>query len=218
MFDAMLMFRENAASSPNALDHLGLRNTPFVLATVHRAENTDDPARLKAIIEGLRAVAATLRVILPLHPRTRARLEELPQLRTKPLEIIEPIGFLDMIHLEMAAQVIATDSGGVQKEAFFHSVPYVTLRGETEWTELVGLGWNRLVPALRADTIAETILAARGVNGRAAKPYGDGHASARIADALHRCVRSHGDEARRPFDPPLNPVAPLQPSTLSRQF
>jgi len=185
MFDAMLMFREHAARPSCALDHLGLRNTPFVLATVHRAENTDDPARLKAIIEGLRAVAATVRVILPLHPRTRARLEELPQLETEPLEIIEPVGFVDMIGLEMAAQVIATDSGGVQKEAFFHSVPCVTLRGETEWTELVELGWNRLVPALGADTIARTILAARGVKGRAAMPYGDGHASKRIANTLN---------------------------------
>lgn len=184
MFDAMLMFREQAARSSPALDRLGLRNTPFVLATVHRAENTDDPARLVAIIEGLRAVASNLRVVLPLHPRTRARLEQLPRLATKPLEIIEPVGFLDMIGLEMAAQVIATDSGGVQKEAFFHGVPCVTLRGETEWTELVDLGWNRLVPTLGADTIAETILAARGINGRAATPYGDGHASERIAGAL----------------------------------
>ena len=185
MFDAMLMFREHAARSSCALDRLGLRNTPFVLATVHRAENTDDPTRLIAIIEGLRAVAATLRVILPLHPRTRTRLEALSQLETKPLQIIEPVGFVDMISLEMAAQVIATDSGGVQKEAFFHGVPCVTLRGETEWTELVELGWNRLVPALRADAISETILAARGAKGTTATPYGDGHASECIAGTLN---------------------------------
>jgi UDP-GlcNAc3NAcA epimerase len=186
MFDAMLLFRDHATRSSSVLDRLGLRNTPFALATVHRAENTDDPARLKAIIEGLRAVAATLRVILPLHPRTRERLEHFPQLKTEPLEIIEPVGFLDMIRLEMAAQVIATDSGGVQKEAFFHGVPCVTLRGETEWTELVDLGWNRLVPALQAHSVAETILAARGAKGNAATPYGDGRASERIADALSK--------------------------------
>jgi UDP-GlcNAc3NAcA epimerase len=186
MFDAMLMFREAASRSSCVMDRLGLINTPFVLATVHRAENTDDPARLTAIVEGLRSVAATLRVILPLHPRTRTRIEQLLGLETKPLEIIEPVGFLDMMRLEMAAQVIATDSGGVQKEAFFHGVPCVTLRGETEWTELLYLGWNRLVPVLRAGTISETILAARGVKGGAAMPYGDGHASERIADALNK--------------------------------
>jgi UDP-GlcNAc3NAcA epimerase len=217
LFDAMLFFRELANRSSCALNRLGLRNTPFVLATVHRAENTDDPARLIAIIEGLRGVAKTLRVILPLHPRTRTRLGQLRLLETKPLEIIEPVGFLDMIHLEAAAQVIATDSGGVQKEAFFHGVPCVTLRGETEWTELLDLGWNRLVPALRADAIAETILAARGVKGRAAMPYGDGHASGRIVHALHCRDCSHQEKARWTFEPPLNPAVPPQPLTLSPQ-
>jgi UDP-GlcNAc3NAcA epimerase len=216
MFDALRMFREHATRSSSALARLGLKDTPFVLATLHRAENTDDPARLKAIIEGLRAVAATLRVILPLHPRTRARLAQLPSLETKPLEIIEPVGFEDMICLEMAAQVIATDSGGVQKEAFFHGVPCVTLRRETEWMELIELGWNRLVPSLRADTIAQAILAARGVKGRPAMPYGDGHAAERVTDALR--ARSHHGDAPRPFEPPLNPVTPSQSSVLSSQF
>jgi UDP-GlcNAc3NAcA epimerase len=213
MLDALLMFRERAARSSGILDQLGLRNTPFVLATVHRAENTDNPARLIAILEGLRAVAAKLRVILPLHPRTRKWLEQSPRLETKPLEIIDPLGFLDMIRLEMAAEVIATDSGGVQKEAFFHSVPCVTLRGETEWTELVNLGWNRLAPILRAETIAETILAARGAKGRAAMPYGDGHAAERIADALQHRNHANSDKALRSFDRPLNPVmhSPLIP-------
>jgi UDP-GlcNAc3NAcA epimerase len=184
MLDAMLMFREQAVRSSQILDRLGLRSTPFVLATIHRPENTDDSSRLTAILQGLRAVAGTLRVILPLHPRTRARLTQLPQMKSETVEIIEPVGFLDMIRLEMTAQVIATDSGGIQKEAFFHGVPCVTLRAETEWTELVDLGWNRLVPPLSPDAIAETILAARGAKGRAATPYGDGHASERIAQAL----------------------------------
>jgi len=218
MFDTMRIFRERATRSPCALDRLGLRNTPFVLATVHRAENTDDPVRLVTIIEGLRAVAATLRVVLPLHPRTQKRLQQLPRLETKPLEIIEPVGFVDMIGLEMGAQVIATDSGGVQKEAFFHCVPCVTLRGETEWTESVDLGWNRLVPSLRADTIAETILAARGVKGRVAMPYGDGHASERIADELHRRHHLKHQGARRVCGPPPNPVTHPQPAGLNPQL
>ncbi len=184
MFDSLLMFRELARHGSRILEVLGLVNTPFVLSTVHRAENTDDPARLIAIVEGLRRVARTLRVILPLHPRTRAHLASLPAREIKPLEIIEPLGFLDMVRLEMEAQVIATDSGGVQKEAFFHGVPCVTLREETEWTELVELGWNRLTGVPRTETIAETVLAARGIKGRKAMPYGDGQAAQRMVAAL----------------------------------
>jgi UDP-GlcNAc3NAcA epimerase len=184
MLDATLMFRERAEMSSQILERLELRKTPFVLATIHRAENTDDPDRLEMIIEGLRVVARAIRVVLPLHPRTRERLELLPSFQIEPLELIEPLGFLDMVRLEMAAEVIATDSGGIQKEAFFHGVPCVTLRGETEWIELVELGWNRLAPLLSQETIAETILSARGVKGRMATPYGDGHAANRIAKAL----------------------------------
>ena len=190
MYDAMLMFQERATNCSTVLQRLNLENSPYVLATVHRAENTDDPVRLAAIIEGLRTVAETLRVVLPLHPRTRARIKDLPQLDTTGLEIIEPLGFLDMIRLEMAARVIATDSGGVQKEAFFHQVPCVTLRNETEWTELVDLGWNRLVPSLQATEIAQAVLVARDAKGISATPYGDGRASEHIANALKREVSS----------------------------
>jgi UDP-GlcNAc3NAcA epimerase len=184
MYDAMLMFQDRAANCSDVLRRLGLENSAYVLATVHRAENTDDPERLGAIIEGLRTVSQSLRVVLPLHPRTRARIKDLPRVETKGLEIIEPVGFLDMIRLEMAARVIATDSGGVQKEAFFHRVPCVTLRNETEWTELVDLGWNRLVSPLLSDSIADAVREACGAVGTAGNPYGDGHASEGIAEAL----------------------------------
>ncbi len=185
MFDAMLMFRQHAARSSTVLDRLGLLKAPYVLATIHRAENTDDPARLKAIMEGLGTVAESLRVILPLHPRTRARLAAMQGIRLGRIEIIDPVGFLDMIRLESSAQVIATDSGGVQKEAFFHGVPCVTLRNETEWVELVALGWNRLVPPVNPTAIVNAILAAQGTKGQPASPYGDGAASKRIAQAMH---------------------------------
>jgi UDP-GlcNAc3NAcA epimerase len=184
MFDAMLMFREQAVRSSTVLDRLELYNAPFVLATIHRAENTDDQARLKAIMDGLGTVAESLRVLLPLHPRTRARLAAMPGISMGRIEVINPVGFLDMIRLESAAQVIATDSGGVQKEAFFQEVPCVTLREETEWIESVELGWNRLVSPVNPSAIAQAVLSARGRKGQMARPYGDGTASQRIAEAI----------------------------------
>ena len=100
------------------------------------------------------------------------------------LQIIEPVGYLDMVRLERGAALIATDSGGVQKEAFFFRVPCVTLRMETEWTELVDLGWNRIVPPVSAALVAGGIRAALGTVGKTASPYGDGHAAERIAKLL----------------------------------
>jgi UDP-GlcNAc3NAcA epimerase len=188
MFDALLMFRQQAARTSTILVRLGLLDAPFVLATIHRAENTDDPARLQAIMEGFGTVAESLRVILPLHPRTRARLVTMQGIGLGRIEIINPVGFLDMIRLESAAQVIATDSGGVQKEAFFQGVPCVTLRDETEWIESVELGWNQLVSPVDPSAIAQAILLARGKKGRPASPYGDGAASKRIAEAIEQAV------------------------------
>src|SRR6185369_11044258 len=115
--------------------------------------------RLWALMEGLSAIAAEVPVVLPLHPRTRAVLEREGALAKygKCLRLLDPVGYLDMVALERHARVVATDSGGVQKEAFFHGVPCVTLRDETEWMELVELGWNRLVPPLDARQVYEGI-------------------------------------------------------------
>lgn len=204
MLDALLMFRDRAAANSTILDRLNLRNQPYVLATIHRAANTDDPERLRAIVEGLTLVSRETPVVFPVHPRTRKILatlsrslsalggegqgEVVPQSvvgHTPPsLHLIEPVGFLDMIQLEASAQVIATDSGGVQKEAFFHGVPCVTLREETEWVEIVALGWNRLCPPTSAEAIAAAILTARGARGQPATPYGDGQAARRVAHTL----------------------------------
>ena len=184
MYDAMLLFGETLPQRPGILERLQVNGAPFVLATIHRAETTDDLARLQSVMQGLRVIAKQMRVIVPLHPRTRARLQQMPTFDTRPVDIIEPVGFLDMIRLEKAAAVIATDSGGVQKEAFFHQVPCVTLREETEWKELITLGWNRLASPLDYGQIASTILSALGTKGRAAAPYGSGNASERIAATL----------------------------------
>lgn len=184
MYDAALMFAQTASSQSSILERAGLQAGRYVLSTVHRAENTDDAVRLANIVSALEAVAETLPVVLPLHPRTRGRMEAAGLAFAK-VKVIPPVGYLDMVALESQAALIATDSGGVQKEAFFYRVPCVTLRDETEWVELIDLGWNRLAPPARSD-LAQTIRAALGTEGIDAQPYGDGKAAEAIAEVLTR--------------------------------
>lgn len=187
MYDAALLFASEARSRSDVLSRLKLEAKGYALATVHRAENTDVPGRLEAILGGLGALARELPVVLPLHPRTRkvmaARGLELPA----GIQATEPVGFLDMVMLEQGARVIATDSGGVQKEAFFYGVPCVTLRDETEWVELVEVGANRLAPPIDAESVRlalETAIAAPRPTREPAEFYGDGEAASRIARVL----------------------------------
>jgi UDP-GlcNAc3NAcA epimerase len=185
MFDAVLQHGKSAAARSTLLRDFELEPGGYVLATVHRAENTDEPDRLRSIIEGLSAVAAHVPVVVPLHPRTRRALDEMGlAAKNGALRTVSPVGYLDMIELERNASVIATDSGGVQKEAFFMRVPCVTLRDETEWTELVELGWNRLCPPTGASAVSAAIMAAIGSRGADASPYGAGDAAERIAAEL----------------------------------
>lgn len=158
----------------------------YVLVTVHRAENTDDPGRLRTILDALVRVADEMPVLWPMHPRTRdaLRREGWLALAEERLHVTSPLGYLDMVLAERQAGVIATDSGGVQKEAFFHGVPCVTLRDETEWVELVATGWNRLAPPQDAGAVAHAILSARGSRGKAVRPYGDGTAARKIVACL----------------------------------
>lgn len=178
MFDAALHFAGRAKESGVGATRFDLARGEYVLATVHRQENTDDPQRLAAILDGLAKVAVEVPVVLPLHPRTRARIEAASLgNRIGALRVINPVGYLDMVGLVKDAQVIATDSGGVQKEAFFHGVPCVTLRDETEWVELVEAGWNRLVPPKDSSSVRDAILGARNSQGAAITPYGTGNAA-----------------------------------------
>jgi UDP-GlcNAc3NAcA epimerase len=195
MYDAALHHRDRARRDSRILERLGLTSKSYVLATVHRAETTDSPSRLRAVVGALASVAALVPVVLPLHPRTRSSLEALglgEELR-RCLGVIEPVGYLDMVRLEEAARLVVTDSGGVQKEAFFFRVPCVTLRDETEWSELVELGWNTVVPPVDAAVVAERIQQAlrRGA-GAEGVPYGAGAA----ADAIVRILA--GFLERRP--------------------
>lgn len=147
MYDVALLFGERAQNYSNVQSDLGLRESPFVLATVHRAENTDDKEKLKNILEGLQLIGERMPVIMPLHPRTRKKLHEyaIDIFSYSGIRVIEPVGYLDMMMLEKNARLIATDSGGMQKEAYFYKIPCITMRNETEWTELLLCNANELV-------------------------------------------------------------------------
>ena len=186
MYDATLFYSRRAETQSSILQTLELTATPYILATIHRAENTDVPERLTALLDGFSEIAKDLPIVLPLHPRTKKFADERGLLEKlgKGVKVIEPIGYLDMTRLESKATLIATDSGGVQKEAYFHGVPCVTLRDETEWTELVKAGWNRLAPPLSSAAVVSGIRGALGTKGTATQLYGDGHSADQIVNWL----------------------------------
>jgi len=181
MYDAALFYRDRARQ-PRWFDALGIADGAFVLATVHRAENTDDPARLCAIFEGLGNCGQP--VVLPLHPRTRSKLGEYDIKVSSSVHLTDPVGYLEMVWLQAHCATIATDSGGVQKEAYFHGKPCITLRDETEWVELVESGWNVLVGADVARIGAE-LLAPRPLQD-ATQLYGRGDAAKNLVRKIKR--------------------------------
>ncbi len=187
MYDAALFYGDLTIHRSTILQDLRLEPNQYVLATVHRAENTDCADRLRSIVAGLSCAAEEISIVFSLHPRTRMALLKKQDLinASKRIRFVDPVGYLDMIMLERNAKLIVTDSGGVQKEAFFFSVPCVTLRTETEWGELVQMGWNRLAPPTDSSTVAAAVK--RGLTEapkRTQNPYGDGHAAEKIAHHL----------------------------------
>jgi len=190
MFDAALFYagRAPTLSETAAGD---LVENEFYLATVHRAENTDDPERLKNIFAALGSLPRT--VVLPIHPRTRGRIGELGLEPGGALRIVEPVGYLEMVALERAARVILTDSGGMQKEALFHGTPCVTLRDETEWVETVEAGWNVLAGASPDNIRAAVERFDSGGPGEPPRLYGDGDAGARVARTLNAFIGGRGE-------------------------
>lgn len=187
MYDVSMFYCDLARQKSRILDDLDLTEGEFVLATCHRAENTDIPDRLLGIVDALATISADTPVVLPLHPRTRKLLEQLDGVgRLGAVKVVEPVSFLDMIRLEQSAHAVITDSGGVQKEAYFFGVPCLTTRDETEWVETIEAGWNQLVGA-DATRIRE---AYSGLRCPVSQPrfYGNGQAAERILQLLlNRC-------------------------------
>lgn len=181
MYDAALYYRGKARRpTAEALDALG--DDGFALCTIHRAENTDDNVRLQGILTGLAELPTT--VILPLHPRTRSRMAAAGIHFPGNVKVIDPVGYLEMVWLEANCRIVLTDSGGVQKEAYFHGKPCITLRDETEWVELVEMGANRIVgtSSVAIGQAYEQMLACE-ISG-AVQPYGKGNAAELVIAAL----------------------------------
>lgn len=183
MYDAVLFYR-NRAREQYSLDIWGLQDQGYALCTLHRQENTDAPARLGGILAALRAIARDLPVVLPLHPRTRQRLQQQHNFAAlNGITLIDPLPYLEMQRLQMGARVILTDSGGMQKEAYFHGVPCITLRDETEWVETVESGWNQIAGSDQLNILAAYRNAKCPANF-IAPCYGQGDSAARIVDLL----------------------------------
>jgi len=204
MLDGLLDTKERARDRSTILGQLGLAEKQYWLVTVHRAENTDNPQRLRVIMAAVSQLAETQPVIFPVHPRTRNALETIglpvnlttvrPQvsgLSPHPLppnlHFVNPLGYLDMVRLSASARVILTDSGGLQKEAFWLGTPCVTLRNETEWVETVLSGANRLCVPESVEAIVQQARAAARVRGQKAFVHRDGGASSRCVQLLSQC-------------------------------
>lgn len=189
MYDSVLFHTQQAEGTSDILSRLGLASKQYYLATLHRAENTDDSTRLDSIFTALQRCPYP--VVLPLHPRTRQALGDRPTAANGPLVLTDPVSYLDMLVLEKHARIILTDSGGVQKEAYWMGVPCITLRDETEWVELVEAGCNTLAGAdARAIQAAvdrfESQLAHNdpSTTNEAQVLYGDGESASQIANLL----------------------------------
>lgn len=181
MYDAVLFYQQIACPSSKLSSLLDSITDGFYLATVHRAKNTDSPSRLSCIVSALDAIAETTSVIFPLHPRTRKFIKKS---QIKNITLIDPVGYFDMLNLLSNCSGVFTDSGGLQKEAYFFQKPCATLREETEWVELVEQGFNTLVGA-NFDMIIDTEKGMRKEGGSfSVDLYGQGNAGKLIVDHL----------------------------------
>lgn len=181
MYDALLTHRERAGTRSRILQTLRLAPRTYYVATIHRAENTDHADNLQSIFNALQILGKP--VVLPLHPRTDKKLKQYGIQPGSNIRCVEPLGYLDMIRLQEHAACILTDSGGVQKEAYYLGVACVTLRMETEWVETVAAGWNRLCGS-NVDAIENAVQSMEGSQPPRPDLYGDGRTADRIVDIL----------------------------------
>jgi UDP-GlcNAc3NAcA epimerase len=187
MYDAFLFYKKLAAERSGILQDLGLRRGKYCLGTVHRQENTEDPQKLDNILAAFEALAREdCPMVLPLHPRTVKviRMRRGDDIQIPNVKILPPVSYLDMIALETQARIILTDSGGIQKEAFFAKVPCITLRDETEWVETVEAGWNHLTGANEKSILKAFSAASESRLGKHTKLYGEGRASEHVLQDL----------------------------------
>jgi UDP-GlcNAc3NAcA epimerase len=186
MYDVALFYGERARTQSAILNGLNLKDTNFALATCHRAENTDNAHNLEQILSALSEISSChLPVVLALHPRTQKKIEDfgLSQI-LKSLIVTEPLPFLDMIALEQAAQLIFTDSGGVQKEAFFYNKPCITMRLETEWVETIDSKWNVLVGPSKEKIMDAFLERSWFSSTKKVNPYGIGKSSQLVIEKM----------------------------------
>jgi UDP-GlcNAc3NAcA epimerase len=182
MYDVALYYGNHAAGKSRVMEQFGLNQHPFVLTTLHRQENTDDPSRLTEIVDALNLLSDEYRIVMPMHPRTRKIIDSLKlSLRFEP---VDPVGYFDMVELLRNCSFVITDSGGLQKEAYFFGKYCLVTRDETEWTELVDLEYNFLVGADSKKLLEKSGEIKYLVRPFDAKPYGNGDAANRIARIL----------------------------------
>lgn len=180
MLDAALFYGGLSDKQSNINSKLDL--TKYILCTVHRAENTDNISNLRSIVSALNNINEEIKVVLPLHPRTRKIIAE-NGLKLN-FKVIDPVGYLDMVQLLKGASLVMTDSGGLQKEAYFFKKHCVTLREQTEWTELVDHGFNAIAGTSESRIIQAYSMMISKTSGFGVSLYGDGQASRVIADSL----------------------------------
>lgn len=171
MYDATLFARASASQSKSLAEKAGLASREYVLLTLHRAENTDDPGRLAGICRYIENAVEGRPVVFPVHPRTRQAFDRYG-LTLSDVTMVDPVGYMEMNRLLAGAALVMTDSGGLQKEAYFHRKPCITLREETEWVETIEAGWNRLWRSEGYQTRREI------------EAYGDGHAGDKIVQVI----------------------------------